>query len=69
MFISISIAFVFTVTHLHDYDYSLQLQLQLQRMTEATYSRPPMQQCISRLDKFGIDALKAEELRKLVYPK
>jgi hypothetical protein len=65
MFISISIAFVFTVTHLHDYDYSLQLQ----RMTEATYSRPPMQQCISRLDKFGIDALKAEELRKLVYPK
>jgi hypothetical protein len=63
--ISISIAFVFTVTHLHDYDYSLQLQ----RMTEATYSRPPMQQCISRLDKFGIDALKAEELRKLVYPK
>jgi hypothetical protein len=65
MFISISIAFVFTVTHLHDHDYSLQLQ----RMTEATYSRPPMQQCISRLDKFGIDALKAEELRKLVYPK
>ena len=67
MFISISIAFVFTVTHLHVHvhDYSLQLQ----RMTEATYSRPPMQQCISRLDKFGIDALKAEELRKLVYPK
>ena len=65
MFISISIAFVFTVTHLHVHDYSLQLQ----RMTEATYSRPPMQQCISRLDKFGIDALKAEELRKLVYSK
>jgi hypothetical protein len=63
--ISISIAFVFTVTQTHLHDYSLQLQ----RMTEATYSRPPMQQCISRLDKFGIDALKAEELRKLVYPK